>query len=546
MNNTFFKSIGISVLLAITFQAKAENNKGTTIDSLNREYLNWYNLDFKDNKVMGVTVDKSYSEILKNLSTKKTIVVAVIDGGVDIEHEDLKGKIWINEDEIPGNGIDDDKNGYVDDVNGWNFLGNVNGDNIKYENLEFVRIVNQYTSLFDTLELKDVADGDIEKYELFKKCNDRYQKEISHLFGSKERTLKLLHKVDSMLKLMESYTNTLDPNYKQLKAIKPHSKNDKKTKGKLLKLFKYGASPKSINRYLKYLKEREEYYLNIDLNARNIIGDNRNDMNDAYYGNNQVGGPSAEHGTFVAGLIAANRNNNIGINGIASDVKIMTLRTVPDGDEDDKDVALSIKYAVDNGAHIINMSFGKEYSPNKHMVDEAIKYAEEKGVLLVKAAGNSSTNNDTTRYFPDFELSSGVKVVNGLNIGASAKEAGKELSGSFSNYGKATVDLFAPGVNIISLYPNSKYKMANGTSFASPIVSGVAALVWSYYPELSVTELREVIVKSTLSYTKKVNVPGKYSGKKQKDNFSNLSVTGGIVNAYKALEMAAEKVKGLN
>jgi len=345
-----------------------------------------------------------------------------------------------------------------------------------------------------------------------------------------------------MLQIMESYIQTTYPDYEQLKAIKPLSKSDKETKEKLLKLFKYGASPKSIDRYLKYIAEKEEYYLNIDLNARSIVGDNPDDIDDAYYGNNGVCGPSAEHGTFVAGLIAANRDNNIGINGIADNVKIMTLRTVPDGDEDDKDVALSIKYAVDNGAHIINMSFGKDYSPNKKMVDEAIKYAEDKGVLLIKAAGNNSDNNDTIKHFPDYELADGVKVKNSITVGASSKKAGKELPGIFSNYGPTTVDLFAPGVNIISLYPNSKYNMANGTSFSSPVVAGVAALVWSYYPELSVTDLREVLLNSTTTYTKKVYVPNTKARKKQKASFKNLSVTGGIVNAYKALDLAAKKV----
>lgn len=540
MNRILFKTACLFLMLTFGFQANAQMGGGTTIDSLDIAFLNWYNLDLKENKVMGMSTNKAYADLLDGKELKKKIIVAVIDGGVDIKHEDLEGRIWVNEDEIPDNGIDDDHNGYIDDIHGWNFLGNVSGENINYENYDFVRILAKYRTQFDSTTVEaDLDSATVVKYKLYKVCNERYLSEIQENEQLKVQIEGFKSRIDSLIQVLEPYTKSEKPSLDQIKAAKPKDKGEKSAQKYLARLYKYGYTSGDADAYLKHIQEIFDYYLNIDLNARQLIGDNPDDFEDAFYGNNDVKGSDAGHGTFVAGIIAANRNN-MGIDGVASHVKIMALRTVPDGDEDDKDVALSIKYAVDNGANIINMSFGKDYSPNKYMVDKAIKYAEEKGVLLVHAAGNSSENNDTITHFPVNIMDNGYVLANWITVGASSKEKGKELPGIFSNYGQTTVDIFAPGVDVISLAPENKYKKANGTSFSCPAVSGVAALVWSYYPELSVDELKSVLLKSVQPYSKKVIVPNKAYSKKIKAGFNTLSLTGGIVNVYNALELAEE------
>jgi subtilisin family serine protease len=286
-----------------------------------------------------------------------------------------------------------------------------------------------------------------------------------------------------------------------------------------------------------------QQHLNLEYNPRTLVADNPEDINDRLYGNNNVIGPRADHGTPVAGIIGAVRGNNLGIDGIAQEVQLMILRAVPQGDERDKDIALAIRYAVDNGAHIINMSFGKDFSPHKHYVDEAVQYAEAHNVLLVHAAGNDGQNIDLVDNFPTKHYKAGKQANNWIEVGATSLKADKNFNGIFSNYGKQNVDLFAPGVDVISLAPDNKYDKMDGTSFAGPVVSGVAALVWSYYPELTAQELKEVLMKSCTLYPKlKVHTPAEDPTKKQKVNFSDLSVTGGVVNAYEALKLAQKVV----
>ncbi len=541
-----FSILSILIVL-IANNTIAQGDSGTSIDLLDNTYLNWYNLDYKTDKVIGVSVNKAYNELLVNKTPKKKMIVAVIDAGVDIHHEDLQGKIWVNKNEIPENGIDDDHNGYIDDINGWNFIGSISGKNIIYENYEYVRIVAKYQSVFDSIETEAGVDvKDLESFKLYSTCKAQYDLEYQGYIYTKEGTENFKQSIDSIINVLEPYTKTLSPTFDQIEAIKTKNKAHASSKKYLHRLYKSGFTVESLDDYLEYIDENLNFYLNVDLKAREIIGDDVDDFDDAFYGNNDVMGPTSEHGCFVAGIIAANRNNNIGIDGIADSVEIMVLRTVPDGDEDDKDVALSIKYAVDNGANIINMSFGKDHSPNKYMVDQAIRYAEEKGVLMVHAAGNESYNNDAITHYPDRLLDDENGVENWIAVGASSKSNDKYLAGSFSNYGKTTVELFAPGVDVISLYPESKYHLASGTSFSSPVVSGVAALVWSYYPELSVAELKDVLLESATVYDRKVILPSDGMQKDQKVKFSTLSITGGIANAYKALQLAEIKVNEKN
>ncbi len=525
----------------------AQGNGATTIDSLDVNCLNWYNLDPSSDKVIGVSVNRAYNELLVNKTPKKKIIIAVIDAGVDIYHEDLEDKIWINKNEIADNGIDDDHNGYIDDIHGWNFIGSINGDNIAYENHEYVRIVASFQSAFDSVETEaDVDSKELANYRLYRKCKVYYDTEYQSNIDAKEQIENFTNNIDSLINVLEIYTKTLDPTAEQIAAIQTKNKAHKASKKYLQKLYKSGFSSAYIDEYLEYIDNNLNIYLNLDLNARDIIGDDVNDIEDSFYGNSNVKGPISDHGSFVAGIIAATRNNNIGIDGIANSVEIMVLRTVPDGDEYDKDVALAIKYAVDNGADIINMSFGKDYSPNKYMVDQAVKYAQEKGVLMVHAAGNESNNNDITLTYPDRLMGNKSDIDNWIAVGASAKDDDKYLAGSFSNYGKTTVELFAPGVDVISLYPENKYNIASGTSMACPVVAGVAALVWSYYPELTVTELKGVLLASATTYTRKVVMPSDGMQKEMKVKFNTLSITGGVVNAYKAIELAEIKMNEKN
>ena len=278
------------------------------------------------------------------------------------------------------------------------------------------------------------------------------------------------------------------------------------------------------------------YYLNKDFNARTVVGDDPSTMDNKYYGNNDVKGPRSDHGTSVAGVIAAQRNNEIGINGIASNVKIMTLRSTPDGDERDKDVALAIIYAVDNGADIINMSFSKDLSPQKEFVDSAVRYAEKHGVLLVHGAGNKGLDLDLNESFPSDIYLDRTEPTNWLNVGATHIYLDKELCGVFSNYGMKHVDIFAPGVDVVSLDSSNTYIETSGTSIAAPILTGIAALILSYYPDLEPADLITILMESSHKVTKpkKVLIPNLSEPKRKKVKFSTLSKSGGIVNAYNA------------
>jgi subtilisin family serine protease len=503
--------------------------------------VNWYNLDSKSDKVSGVSVDKAYNELLKGKSAKKKIVVAVIDGGVDTAHADLKGHIWKNTDEIPGNGIDDDNNGYVDDIYGWNFLG-TKGYNLNVENLEYTRILKKLKPIFKNVKSKDVVSADqMDDYKLYLACTAKYNEEYKTNEAEQKGIEKFEEKLNEAETKIKEYLKKDKITESDLQGITSTDAKITSYKDFLVKVYKQGITAE----VLKSAKEQSETYLdkylNFDFNPRDSVGDDPENISDTKYGNNDVSGTRADHGTLCAGIIAAKRDNGIGINGIASDVLIMALRVVPDGDERDKDIALAIRYAVDNGANVINMSFGKAFSPQKKFVDDAFKYAEQHNVLLIHAAGNDGMNNDSTEHYPTKNLNDGTVVKNMINVGASNLKLDKTYPAFFSNYGQS-VDLFAPGMNIVSTVPGSNYDKANGTSFSCPVVSGVAALVWSYYPDLTALQLKEVLLSSVTSQAKlKVNLPNKESDVKKIVKFSTLCSTAGTVNAYKALK-AADKM----
>lgn len=498
----------------------------------------WYNLDWKTDKTMGVSSDKAYSELLKGKSPKP-VIVAIIDGGTDITHEDLKDVIWVNEDEIPGNGIDDDKNGYIDDVHGWSFIGNPDGRSVNQDNLEQTRI---YRMLKPKYEFADsLVNVNNEEYKLYVKCRDEVESEME----SSKNALKNVNTLYSNLKYADSvltiHFKTSEYTEDQLKDV---------TSAVLSPLAEFVLHWKKEGLGLPEVEEIKEYYegkvlyrYNVDFDPRYIVGDDWTDNSNPYYGSNDVTGPSAGHGTMVAGNVAAVRGNNIGPDGVTSNAQLMIIRVVPDGDERDKDVANAILYAVHNGATIINMSFGKSYSPQKNFVDSALRIASQYDVLIIHAAGNEADNNDIVDHYPLNRDSKGVVIdEKWLTVGASTSTGDKNLPASFSNYGSKTVDVFAPGQQIYSCEPGNKYGYVDGTSMACPITSGVAAIIRAYYPELTAMEVKEVIMKSVLPFNKNVIVPNK-DGETTKAKFTDLSVSGGVVNVYNALKLADEMVK---
>ncbi|WP_207435562.1 S8 family peptidase [Sabulibacter ruber] len=537
-------TLGILLTGASVFPALAQDDPVPSVTAFEQSLVNWQNQDPLKDKIQGTAVNKAYKELLANKKPKKTVVVAVIDSGIDIYHEDLKGKIWTNEDEIAGNGQDDDNNGYVDDVHGWGFLGNAKGENIRYETYEYVRMLRKLAPTYQSFNsIEQVPLAQQPEYKTYLAIKQKYDGEVAKYQKTRETLTTFEKTMLACQSILADHLKTKSYTLEDVKRISTPDQNVMRAREWTLSTASRGLSPESFYKFKEHVDTYLDKHLNLAFNPRTIVSDNPEVITDNKYGNNDVIGPRPNHGTPVAGLIAGLRGNSLGIDGIAEDIKIMAIRAVPEGDERDKDIALAIRYAVDNGANIINMSFGKGYSPQKKFVDEAVKYAESKNVLLVHAAGNEATNNDQVTHYPSRVLEDGTQIKTWIEVGATSRNLGKDLVGVFSNYGKQTVDLFAPGVDIVSLAPENKYNKMDGTSFSSPVVSGVAALVWSYYPELTAAELKDVILKSATVYPKETAYsPSDDPAARKKIKFTDLSATGGIVNAYNALVLAEKTV----
>ena len=521
---------GTSKIASLPLETLEGKNIPTQKENPSKDELKtWPHRDLLSTGYPGISLEKAYNALKGRKA--QTVIVGVVDSGVDINHEDLKSIIWTNPKEIPNNGIDDDKNGYVDDVHGWNFLGEIN-----QENLEYVRILKkENTNDPDYKRAEEKYDKEFkdatEKIELYSQIRERIAQSDAlsqkHL-GKKEYTAEDLDTIDtSSLQLLGA-----------VRGMKYLLGNDVTVKETL----------EELSDGIKHYEERLKYGLNKEFNPRAVLKDNPDDINDKIYGNNNVVGPTAEgalHGTHVAGIIAAVRHNNIGIDGVADHVRIMPVRTVPDGDEYDKDVALALRYAIDNGAKVINTSFGKEFSPHKEWVYDALKYAAEKDVLIVNAAGNDTKNIDTQLTFPDDNIDGKEFTDTMITIGALNYEYNENLVASFSNYGKNNVDLFSPGVQIYATVPENKYKFLDGTSMAAPEVAGVAALIRAYFPTLKAREVKQILMESGLVPTvKEVLVGGRGEEQEAKRMlFSELSKSGKIVNAYNAIILAAKRSK---
>ncbi|SDG77043.1 S8 family serine peptidase [Winogradskyella thalassocola] len=484
------------------------------------EAKNWGHLDLVNDTIPGMSVDKAYTEIIKNKKGTK-VIVAVIDSGIDIDHEDLDGVIWTNKGEIPNNGIDDDNNGYIDDVHGWNFLGDGYD-----EQLEYVRLIASGDT--SNPRYDEAVALQKEEYETYIGAKTRYEQILNVLKNADEKLAAHLGKSDYTIEDVNTIKTEDEALGQAIQIAQNINANGGTFKDAIVE----------ISEPLEGFNERLNYHFNVDFSGR-TTKDDINDLSDMGYGNGNIKPvkKSESHGTHVAGIIAAERNNGKGANGVANYVEIMSVRTVPNGDEYDKDVALAIRYAVDNGAKVINGSFGKSFSPHPEWVRDAIKYASDNDVVFVHAAGNDSKNVDKGANFPDDNVDF-VEISNTyIRVGSLTSKYGSKIVSGFSNYGKKNVDVFAPGSDIYSTFPENDYESISGTSMASPAVAGVVALVRSYYPKLTAAQVKQVILESGLPITSKVVVGGDASNVK---SFSDLSTSGRIVNAYNALIMASK------
>ncbi|GAA4273276.1 S8 family peptidase [Aquimarina gracilis] len=507
----------------------------------------WAFSDLVTDTIPGMSIDKAYNEIIKNRKGQ-TVIVGVIDSGVDIEHEDLKNVIWINTKEIKGNGKDDDNNGYVDDVYGWNFLGDT-----ECENLEFTRIMKKLKPKYEGKFLSSVAEEDKGEYQNYIEAKAEFEKEYQETSSNKFQYEQILQQTKVSHESVTSILGKENYTHKELMQLETEDKEVEYHMAFLSQMFSFLEPGDTIPEFIEAItsdlgifEEKLSCDLNLELNARKNVGDNVDDIKDVGYGNNNVMGPDStkkgiKHGTHVAGIIAAERNNGIGMNGVAKNVKIMAVRAVPNGDEYDKDIALAIRYAVDNGAEVINTSFGKYFSTHPEWVREAIKYAASKDVLIVNAAGNETEDLDQKAVYPNDQFDQEPEVANNfITIGALNFEYGSNLAAPFSNYGKNNVDAFAPGVEIWATTPNNSYDFLDGTSMAAPTVAGVAALIRSYYPKLKAFEVKKILMDSGLN-TKTDVVIGRDPNKIK--SFSELSKSGKMVNLYNALIMADKMSK---
>jgi len=509
---------------------------------------NWFNLDPTNDKVYGVSTERTYKELLKDKKST-TIIVGVLDSGVDFNHEDLKDVMWTNPGEIPGNGIDDDKNGYIDDIHGWNFLGNKDGTNVECENLEATRLLRKLKPKYEGKTEADFkTKQEKEEFKLYTKVLQTWKESKEKYEGGFNQVKYLYEGIGKLNTKLKEQFKVEKVDVPTLEKFEATDKFDKQMRMIGLTMMKTGQGNNldEVNEELKegydQLKPLLDCGLNLDYDPRSVIGDDYSNPNDRNYGNPDCNGPNSFHGTHVAGIIAAARGNNIGMDGVAANVKIMAVRCVPNGDERDKDVANAIRYAVDNGATILNMSFGKKFSWDKKAVDEAVKYAESKGVLLIHAAGNDHLDIDVETHYPCKKYETKGEATNFMDIGALSWKGDDKVVAPFSNYGKKTVDVFSPGVDIYSTTPKNGYKDASGTSMAAPVACGVAAVLKSYYPTLTPQQIKKILIKSSLKdfKGKKVIKPG---SKDELVKFEKLGKNAGVVNLYEAVKMAEKFTK---
>ncbi len=520
----------------------------TSVDPMqDKDLMTWYHKDFAKDQVYGVNTQAAY-EFLESKGLKpKPVIVGVLDSGVEVDHPGLIKNMWTNPNEVPNNGKDDDGNGYIDDVHGWNFIGGKNGD-VDVDNMEVTRIVKQYKPIFEgenSTENKANQARMPEEFEMYMKSKEIFSKKSIEAQQSYEFYNKLNATIPTMVKLLGDKNLTAD----NVAAIKSTTQDEAISVRILSQLLNdpavAGKSSEEVGTYLgDQMKEALDYFApqatkqyNLDFDSRaEIVGDHYNDYNEKFYGNNHYEGPDAQHGTHVAGIIAGLPHDNEVQYGVGYKVaKIMTVRAVPDGDERDKDVANAIRYAVDNGAKILNMSFGKPVSPGKKYVWDAFKYAQDKGVLLVKAAGNDNEDLADHVYYPTnfYKVTDEKPFINNMIVVGASTNNNEQLRAGFSNYNKKLVNVFAPGDKIYSTVPDGKYEYLQGTSMASPVVAGAASVLLAYMPNLTPAQVIESLVKTS-------NLSNGTAGIATNPNetFGALAESGGVIDVAKAAEYA--------
>jgi len=490
----------------------------------------WHLLDPELDGVQGASVERAWAALrAAGVMPGRPVVVAVIDSGVDTAHVDLRDALWVNGAELPGTGLDEDGNGFIDDHRGWNFLGGADGRNVEHDTWEVTRLYVGCTGTGGALAVRDPAIDCAEVLTAYEAKRDEAEQIYATVQG-------IAGALEVVLPMLREALGTDSLTAEAVTAFRPFRPELQQARAFFLQLAENGLGPADVAEALEEFEGQLQFNLNPDFDPRPIVGDRYEDGVAPGYGNPDVMGPDASHGTHVAGIIGALRGNGIGIDGIAP-VRLLPIRAVPRGDEHDKDVAQAIRYAVDQGAHIINMSFGKGYSPGRALVEDAVRYAEERGVLLVHAAGNEGVNLADTPSFPTRERLDGGRATLWLEVGASGPRT-EELAATFSNYGAAEVDLFAPGVDILSTVPGGGIRAQQGTSMAAPVVSGVAALLMAHFPALSAHEVREILLETAQRHPG-VTVPRPGDGVPVP--FDTLSVTGGVVNAHAAVLRALER-----
>ena len=536
------KKFFISALFLSGFLGLAQSTTKALDPKHDKDLMTWYHKDFATTHVYGVNTQNAYKFLNSKGLKPRTVVVAVLDSGVQIDHPAIKNNIWTNPNEVPGNGKDDDKNGYIDDVHGWDFIGGKNGE-VSADNLEITRVVRQYKDVFegpDTAKNKENQAKMPEDFAMYMKSKNLYTKNGLEAKQQYENYKRINSLIPSMVKLLNGKNLTPE----NIAAIKPATQEEAMGANILSNISKdpavAGKSSEEVQKYLEdQMKQALDYYepqatkqYNLDFDPRSIVGDDYSNINEKYYGNNHYEGPDALHGTHVSGIIAGQPNGNEIQYGVAGKVaKIMVIRAVPDGDERDKDIANGIYYAVNNGAKIVNMSFGKAVSPGKEKVWEAFKYAQDKGVLLVHAAGNDNEDLEKSDNFPtNFKnITDPLPFLNNvITVGASTND-NAHLRADFSNYNGKMVDVFAPGKDIYSSVAGNKYQYLAGTSMATPVVAGSAAILLAYMPNLTPAQIIESFEKTVNKST--VNAEIKDA---PEETFDKISVSGGVIDVYKA------------
>ena len=541
------KKIIIAATFLSAFSLGFAQEKAALDPMQDKDLMTWYHKDFASTNVYGVNTQNAYKYLESKGLKPKTVIVGVLDSGVEVNHPGLIKNMWTNPNEVPNNGKDDDNNGYIDDIHGWNFLGGKNGD-IDVDNMEVTRIVKKYQSIFDgpNSQTNKANQKKIpEEFDMYMKSKEIFTNKSIDAQQNFQFYTKLKAMVPGMIALLKGGTLTEE----RVDAIKPTTQEEAMGQQILMQLLgdpmAKGRPSSEVQKYLDgQLTEALEHYslgatkqYNLDFDPRaSLVGDNYEDYTEKNYGNNHYEGPDAQHGTHVAGIIAGYPQGKENQYGVAYKVaKIMTVRAVPNGDERDKDVANAIRYAVDNGAKILNMSFGKPVSPGKNHVWDAFKYAQDKGVLLVKAAGNENEDIVEHQYFPtNFKMVTDEKpfINNMIVVGASTNN-NEFLRASFSNYNQKMVNVFAPGDQIYSTVPDAKYEYLQGTSMASPVVAGAAAVLMAYMPNLTPTEVIESLVKTSNKSSVNAMLPTNTNNR-----FDLISEAGGVIDVRKAAEYA--------